>query len=121
MLRPKWPSTVCASRSPMTPRVLLPVLAATVLAGPTSLQAPLPERAAEQRSRPPDAAPQPPEAHSRLGEPLFALVLAPEQRTILEANLAAAEKTWVQNPDEPENVIWVGRRLAYLGRYREAI
>ena len=49
------------------------------------------------------------------------MALAPEQRALLEANLAAAEKVCAQNPDDPENVIWLGRRLAYLGRYREAI
>lgn len=38
-----------------------------------------------------------------------------------EARLAAARAAYEADPDDPEAVIWLGRRTAYLGRYREAI
>jgi tetratricopeptide (TPR) repeat protein len=47
--------------------------------------------------------------------------MAPETRATLEANLAAAQAVAAAHPDDPENTIWLGRRLAYLGRYRDAI
>lgn len=39
----------------------------------------------------------------------------------LEANLAEARAVLAANPDDPEALIWVGRRLAYLWRYQDAI
>jgi tetratricopeptide (TPR) repeat protein len=39
----------------------------------------------------------------------------------LEENLATATTDFIKNPDSAENIIWMGRRLAYLSRYREAI
>lgn len=42
-------------------------------------------------------------------------------RARLEAALAAAEAEAESQPDDPEALIWLGRRLAYLGRYREAV
>ena len=58
-----------------------------------------------------------PEATSLLGEPLYRQ--APSAN--LEANLAEAQANFDQDPDEVENIIWLGRRLAYLWRYRDAI
>lgn len=37
------------------------------------------------------------------------------------ADLRAAIQTWESDQTNPENLIWVGRRIAYLGRYQEAI
>ena len=67
--------------------------------------------------------PQParPEATSLLGKPLFPAPIAAETRKTLEENLSAAEVVYGRNPDDPDATIWLGRRLAYLGRYREAI
>ncbi len=62
-----------------------------------------------------------PEAHSLLGRPLFPMALAPEERAKLQSNLDAALAALAADPDDPEKVIWAGRRLAYLGRYRDAI
>jgi tetratricopeptide (TPR) repeat protein len=62
-----------------------------------------------------------PVAVSLLGKPLFATPIEPARRAELEANLDAARAALAAQPDDPENVIWVGRRLAYLGRYRDAI
>lgn len=62
-----------------------------------------------------------PEAISFLGEKLYAPVLAPERRRDLEARLAEARSRYGAHPGDPEAMIWLGRRTAYLGRYREAI
>lgn len=39
----------------------------------------------------------------------------------LETNLAQAQAAYDANPDDPENIIWLGRRTAYLWGYHEAI
>jgi tetratricopeptide (TPR) repeat protein len=39
----------------------------------------------------------------------------------MEAQLAQAVATWERNKDDADALIWVGRRTAYLGRFREAI
>jgi tetratricopeptide (TPR) repeat protein len=62
-----------------------------------------------------------PEAISFLGEKLYAPVLPPDRRRELEARLAEARSRYEADPDDPEAMIWLGRRTAYLGRYREAI
>jgi dipeptidyl aminopeptidase/acylaminoacyl peptidase/tetratricopeptide (TPR) repeat protein len=61
------------------------------------------------------------EATSLSGRPLFAPALTAERRRALEANLAKANADFVKDPEDPEAIIWVARRLGYLGRYREAI
>jgi tetratricopeptide (TPR) repeat protein len=64
---------------------------------------------------------QSPEATSLLGKPLVPAPIAAETRKTLEANLAQAEITYRKNPDDADAIIWLGRRTAYLGRYRDAI
>lgn len=61
------------------------------------------------------------EAVSLLGQPLMRPALPEESRARLESNLAAAEAAFERAPDDPDSIIWLGRRLAYLGRYRDAI
>lgn len=61
------------------------------------------------------------EATSLLGEPLYALVLPDEFRAKQESLLEEARRALEASPDDPDALIWVGRRTAYLGRYREAI
>jgi tetratricopeptide (TPR) repeat protein len=39
----------------------------------------------------------------------------------MEAQLAAALATWEKDRDNADALIWVGRRYAYLGQYREAL
>jgi tetratricopeptide (TPR) repeat protein len=79
------------------------------------------------RSAPPPAAPLSPpplddvEAVSLFGEPLVAPELPEAIRVDREAKLAEAKAAANARPDDPEAVIWLGRRIAYLGRYREAI
>lgn len=60
------------------------------------------------------------EATSLLGTPLVRPAEIANRET-LEANLAAAEAELAANPDSPDALIWVGRRLGYLWRYRDAI
>jgi tetratricopeptide (TPR) repeat protein len=62
-----------------------------------------------------------PEATSLLGKPLVPAPIAAETRKTLEENLKKAEIEHGKNPDDPDATIWLGRRQAYLGRYREAI
>ncbi|HXG54912.1 MAG TPA: hypothetical protein VNJ03_05985 [Vicinamibacterales bacterium] len=62
-----------------------------------------------------------PEATSLLGTPLFAPAQSEETRAKNEANLAAAKAALAKNPGSADAAIWVGRRTAYLGRFRDAI
>lgn len=38
-----------------------------------------------------------------------------------ERNLEIARNNYTNDPDDLDNIIWYGRRLAYLGKYQEAI
>lgn len=70
----------------------------------------------------PSPSPSPsPEATSLGGAPLFAPPLAPDRRKALEADLLRAEADLARAPGSADALIWVGRRLGYLGRFREAI
>ena len=62
-----------------------------------------------------------PEAVSLLGVELFRPQLSEQRRSQLEANLAAARADYDADPSAEENIIWLGRRTAYLSRYRQAI
>ena len=62
-----------------------------------------------------------PEATSLLGKPLYSAEQPPETRAKLEENLAAAKKDLEKDPGSADAAIWVGRRTAYLGRFRDAI
>lgn len=62
-----------------------------------------------------------PEATSLFGKPLYPMPLAEETRKPLEANLAEAEAQFRANPTSEDAIVWLGRRQAYLWRYRDAI
>ncbi|HET9263808.1 MAG TPA: hypothetical protein VFO14_12215 [Vicinamibacterales bacterium] len=62
-----------------------------------------------------------PEATSLLGKPLVPAAQSAETRAALEKNLAAARAEYEKDPGDADAIIWLGRRLAYLGRYRDAI
>lgn len=62
-----------------------------------------------------------PEAVSLLGAPLYAVERTLERRQQLEAELATAYSAYERDPDNADAIIWVGRRVAYLGRHRDAI
>jgi tetratricopeptide (TPR) repeat protein len=62
-----------------------------------------------------------PEATSLLGKPLYAPQQSAETRAALEKNLADAKAAFEKDPASADAAIWLGRRTAYLGRYRDAI
>lgn len=64
---------------------------------------------------------QAPEATSLLGKPLIPVAPAGAAKERLEANLAKAQSDYDADPRDADKIIWLGRRLAYLTRYREAI
>lgn len=72
--------------------------------------------ARDQRRMPGDA-----EAVSLLGASLERPAIAPDREAVFLANLARAEQRYNADPNDEDAIIWYGRRLAYLGRYREAI
>jgi tetratricopeptide (TPR) repeat protein len=69
----------------------------------------------------PAALPPGVEAVSLLGKQLSPPALPPEAAKQREDELAAARRDYEKNPDDAGAIIWLGRRTAYLGRYREAI
>lgn len=44
-----------------------------------------------------------------------------EARKEVDARLAEARVRYERNPNDPDAIIWLGRRLAYPGRFRESI
>ena len=49
------------------------------------------------------------------------LALGDSIRKVHEANLKQAQAKYMNDSTDAEHIIWYGRRLAYLGRYKEAI
>ena len=62
-----------------------------------------------------------PETMSLLRKPLYAAAIPAETRVRLEANLATAKAEFDKDPDNVDAAIWLGRRTAYLARFRDAI
>lgn len=75
---------------------------------------------AAQGTRPP-AAPPPFEATSLSGARLVRPALPAPTAQKLEADLAAAQAALAARPDDPDALIWVGRRYGYLWRFQESI
>ncbi len=61
------------------------------------------------------------EAISLLGDTLVAPALPDSIRAERERQLAEARAAADREPNNPDALIWVGRRIAYLGRYRDAV
>jgi len=61
------------------------------------------------------------QATSFLGDPLRDFPLPAEVRARYERQLASARAAYEHAPTDADSTIWLGRRLAYLGRIREAI
>jgi tetratricopeptide (TPR) repeat protein len=61
-----------------------------------------------------------PEARSLFGDPLYSPDPPAASKARLEADLAKAQAAYDQT-HSLDNTIWLGRRLAYLGRFRDAI
>jgi tetratricopeptide (TPR) repeat protein len=64
---------------------------------------------------------QTPEATSLFGKPLISAPPVGETKARLEADLAKAQADFDKDPASADAAIWLGRRLAYLGRFRDAI
>lgn len=62
-----------------------------------------------------------PEAYSLLGEPLYAPELPEDVLLERSADLSEAHRIYLMDPANELSIIWFGRRLAYLGRYHEAV
>jgi len=62
-----------------------------------------------------------PEAFSLYGRPLYRTPLRPEILDQQTKHYRAALRNLEEDPDDPDNVIWLGRRTAYLGRFRAAL
>ncbi len=61
------------------------------------------------------------EAISLLGDTLRAFPIAATTRARYEQQLSEAQAAYDNAPDNADSIIWLGRRLAYLGRIRQAI
>jgi tetratricopeptide (TPR) repeat protein len=61
------------------------------------------------------------QATSLLGRPLYAMPLDPDTMVRRGRELAQAQADFREDPLDEGNIIWFGRRLAYLGRYKQAI
>ena len=61
------------------------------------------------------------EATSLLGRKLSTPPIAPDAQARMEAQLATAVQVFETNREDPDALIWVGRRTGYLYRFREAI
>ncbi len=61
------------------------------------------------------------EAFSLLGEPLSPTAPPPEVAARRQDDIAAARADYDASPDDADAIIWLGRRIGYTGRYREAI
>jgi tetratricopeptide (TPR) repeat protein len=61
------------------------------------------------------------QAVSFLGDTLRTLPLSRETRERYERQLAETRAAWAHTPENADSIVWLGRRLAYLGRFREAI
>lgn len=48
-------------------------------------------------------------------------VISEEARKLYESKLAEAEQVHLVKPNEADSIIWLGRRTAYLGNYKNAI
>jgi tetratricopeptide (TPR) repeat protein len=67
------------------------------------------------------AATTPFEAISFRGDTLRATPLSAETRARYERQLAEARAAYERAPNDADSIVWLGRRLAYLGRFRDAI
>jgi tetratricopeptide (TPR) repeat protein len=60
------------------------------------------------------------EAFSLFGEPLFRTPLRPETLDAQTGLYDEALRGYEASPDDVDALVWLGRRTAYLGRYRDA-
>ena len=65
--------------------------------------------------------PASPETWSLFGEPLHAPSPSPAVLDTLQRELARTRAAYDRNPEDPDAILWLGRRTAYLGRFRAAV
>jgi tetratricopeptide (TPR) repeat protein len=97
------------------------LLMTAVLLGACAEAPPAAEAPASPAARTADSLPEGAQASSLLGEPLFPPELPPEVFAEREEKLKAAWTNYQSNRDDAEAILWLGRRTAYLGEYRDAI
>ncbi len=61
------------------------------------------------------------EATSLNGQPLHRVVPTGQARATMERELADAKRAYERTPANADSIIWYGRRVAYLGRFNDAI
>ena len=61
------------------------------------------------------------QAISLLGKPLYPPALSEQTAATYAARLAEAKAAYARTPDNADSIIWLGRRTAYPGQFREAI
>lgn len=69
----------------------------------------------------PEEAKDPTKIYNLMNEELPEKLLTEKQVLRYESNLAKAKAAYDAKPDSLDAILWYGRRLAYLGRYLEAI
>ncbi len=55
------------------------------------------------------------------GAKVFGPVMSEEARQVYSTKLVEAEQVHLNKPNEADSIIWLGRRTAYLGNYKNAI
>ncbi len=61
------------------------------------------------------------QATSLDGRKLFPMKLSPVTQAKYDSLLEVAQASYESDPDDLDKIIWLGRRTAYLGNYREAV
>jgi tetratricopeptide (TPR) repeat protein len=61
------------------------------------------------------------QAVSLSGDTLYPPAPSPEAQARMERELRIAAADYIEHPNSPSAIIWLGRRNAYLGKYRQAI
>lgn len=67
-----------------------------------------------------DYLPAEPETFSLFGKPLYRSPMRAEIYEAQKKRYEEAYKNYKADPEDADNIIWLGRRLAYLGKYRES-
>ena len=84
---------------------------------PDAENAPADEPAAEAARPLPEGA----QAFSLFGEPLYPNSAPPDVAARQAEDIDVARADYEADPDDADAIIWLGRRIGYTGRYREAI
>lgn len=61
------------------------------------------------------------QTYSLLGDTLYTQEIDSDTEQVYRDNLTAADSEYRTDSEDPDNLIWLGRRMAYLGQYREAV